>query len=316
MVKTPKKRTRKEFLAELRRQHLERRRVEDVQLVQEIQQDPSSTKVNEDVDKYSPKDLHNIRGVLTLQKSGRWPKVLNEWKTLERILNGCSLARYGDGEVKHMDGRRNVSQGFVPSLQKALKEAFSHRSTNYLVGVPNVFDGRQFTEVNEGYIWSMRRRFAKIADTKYEYGSSYITRGDLFPAMHYPSFWYVMSELWNGRDVVLVRGHEKRANPEGMMARARNIDRVETPSAHAWSEYGRILLECMSHPRESLYLLCVGPTATVLAMDLCKSGRWAVDIGHLGMFYRRLGIEDMTYRQVWNHRPGDPGYIKGVTDQC
>ncbi len=265
---------------------------------------------------YSGKDLGAINAVLRMHNTFATPRVLDEWKTLERVLNGVSLARYGDGEVKHMDGQRNVSQVWSQDLQVSLKEAFHFRATDYMVGIPNVFDGRQFTEVNEGYIWSMRRRFWRIADLKYQYGSSYITRGDLFPAMHYPSYWSVMSELWNGRDVVLVRGHEKRANPEGMMAKARSIERIETPPKNAWEKHNALLKECLAHPKESIYLLCVGPTATVLAMELCKVGRWAVDLGHLGMFYRRFGIEDLTYRQVWNHRPGDPGYIKGVTDQC
>ena len=34
-------------------------------------------------------------------------------------------------------------------------------------------------------------------------------------------------------------------------------------------------------------LLCLGPTATVLAVDLCARGVHAVDLGHLGMFWKK-----------------------------
>lgn len=242
--------------------------------------------------------------------------VLSEWKTLERVLNRVSLSRWGDGEIKHLDGRRNVSQVFDPTLQVALKEAFGCRDKRLLVAIPNVFGHRAFSEVNPGYIASMHRRFGKKADPKYTYGSSYISRGDLNPYLAWPVYWGVMEQIWSGRDVVVVRGHEKRAAPPGMLAKARNIAHVETPPSSAWNEYHRIFRECLTHNQDSVFLLCVGPTATVLAVDLALKGRWAVDIGHLGMFYRKLGIETDEDRQVWNHRPSDPGYIKGVTDQC
>ncbi|HQO84051.1 MAG TPA: GT-D fold domain-containing glycosyltransferase [Synergistales bacterium] len=242
--------------------------------------------------------------------------VLSEWKTLERVLNRVSLSRWGDGEIKHLDGRRNVSQVFDPSLQLALRRSFECRDKRLLVAIPNVFGNRAFTEVNPDYIASMHRRFGKKADPKYIYGSSYISRGDLNPYLAWPVYWGVMEQIWSGRDVVVVRGHEKRAAPPGMLSKARNIAHVETPPSSAWNEYQRIFRECLTHNQDSVFLLCVGPTATVLAVDLALKGRWAVDIGHLGMFYKKLGIETDEDRQVWNHRPSDPGYIKGVTDQC
>lgn len=258
----------------------------------------------------------NLAAAETFRKTDRRPIVLSEWKTLERVLNGDSLSRYGDGEIKHMDGRRNVSQIAHPSLTKAITTVFHDPIPNHLVGIPNVFGSRVFIDSNETYINSMRRRFGRIAKPGRVYGSSYISRGELCPYLGWISYWAVLSELWRGRDVVLVRGLERRANPINMMAQARNIDHVATPVAHAWAEYGRIKKECLSHPETSIFLLCVGPTATVLAYDLAKAGRWAVDIGHLGLFYKKLGIEYDPEPQVWNHRPTDPGYIKGVTDQC
>jgi len=242
--------------------------------------------------------------------------VLSEWKTLERVLNGVSLSRWGDGEIKHLDGRRNVSQIFDPTLQAALKRSFGCRDNRLLIAIPNVFGNRAFTEVNPEYIASMHRRFGKKADPKYIYGSSYISRGDLNPYLAWPVYWGILEEIWKGRDVVVVRGHQKRAAPPGMLSKARNIAHVETPQSSAWKDYSRISKECLAHDKNSVFLLCVGPTATVLAVDLALNDRWAVDIGHLGMFYKRLGIETEEDRQVWHHRPSDPGYIKGVTDQC
>ena len=37
--------------------------------------------------------------------------------------------------------------------------------------------------------------------------------------------------------------------------------------------------------KDKLFLLALGPTATVLAYDLCKMGYQAVDIGHIDLEY-------------------------------
>lgn len=275
-------------------------------------------KTHTEVDPIRRKRLQEMLVKVRDEREAKRPKptVMTEWQTLEMILSGHSISRYGDGEVKHMDGRRNVSQTFHESLQERLREVFHSRLKGHLVAIPNVYNGRTFTEVSGDYIKSMRRRFSRIADRKYTYGSAYITRGDLCPYMSWPSYWSLIFEIWKGRDVVLVRGHAKRAAPDHMLAGSKSVSHVETLSSGAWSHYHNILNECLCYPKESLYLLCVGPTATVLAHDLCKTKRQAVDLGHLGLFYRRLGIEDDRYRQTWSHRPTDPGYMKGVTDQC
>jgi hypothetical protein len=241
----------------------------------------------------------------------RVPTVMNEWQTLYQVLNGKSLSRYGDGELKHMEGKRNVSQVWVDTLAAALKAVFRSRMKNHLVAIPNVYSGRYFIDVKEDYVDAMRRRFLRISDNKYIYGSAYVSRGDMNGYMQWASYWGVVSELWRGRDVVLVRGVARRAAPDGMMLQARNIAHVETPSVGAWEKYPSIFKECLKHAKSSIFLLCVGPTATVLAADLAQNGRWAVDIGHLGLFYKKWGIEFDYNPQVWHHRPTDPGYKPG-----
>lgn len=239
-------------------------------------------------------------------------KVLSEWKTLDELIQGKSIARFGDGEIKHMDGKRNVSQAHHPELTQRLNEVFRSRVPNLLIGIPNVYNSREFTEVNQDYIYNMYRRFRKIADKTYTYASSYITRGDLCGYLSWPSYWNRVFKLWEDRPITLVRGHEKRATGGGMFAKARSVHHIQTPASGAWKEYERIFGECLQRPKDDLFLLCVGPTATVLAHDLAVNGRQAADIGHLGMFYsRNWGIEDDRDRQVWHHRPTDPGYVPG-----
>lgn len=228
--------------------------------------------------------------------------VLSEWRTLERVLNGCSLSRYGDGEIKHMDGKKNVSQEQADSLSRALSDVFDSRLRGHMVGIPNVFNGRSFDGLAEKYIESMKRRFAKRSDPKRTYGSAYISRADLCGYLDHASYWSVISELWNGKDVVLVRGNPKRANPAGMMERARDFVEIKIPSRDAWGCYPEILKECLRMGSFCRFLLAAGPTASVLAYDLALRGRHAIDIGHLGMFYGRWvgAMRFQTPKDVFN----------------
>ena len=70
-----------------------------------------------------------------------------------------------------------------------------------------------------------------------------------------------------------------------LFGNAGSIQRILAPAENAFSKYPQILDACMEQPEDSLFLLALGPTATVLASDLCKAGRQAVDIGHVDLEY-------------------------------
>ena len=41
----------------------------------------------------------------------------------------------------------------------------------------------------------------------------------------------------------------------------------------------------MEQNKDALYLIALGPTATILAYDLFKNGRQAIDVGHVDIEY-------------------------------
>ena len=55
-------------------------------------------------------------------KKSAWPTVIGEEQTLGLVLDGHSLARYGDGEFKLCTGHGIRSQAFHPQLQRRLRE--------------------------------------------------------------------------------------------------------------------------------------------------------------------------------------------------
>jgi hypothetical protein len=145
------------------------------------------------------------------------------------------------------------------------------------VGIPNI---RSDTPKAEH--WGKYIRFAPVL-TDRRYVSSFVTRPDSAPWINTREYWDRLESLWRDQDVTLVRGSGKSLTCDDLDS-ARNVTEVLAPRQHAWAEYER-LLERIGTPTR--VLLCLGPTATVMAVDLCARGIHAIDLGHVGMFRRK-----------------------------
>ena len=95
-----------------------------------------------------------------------------------------------------------------------------------------------------------------------------------------------MKKIWKNKDICIVEGEETHLG-EGndLFDNAGKITRVLAPSKNAFNEYDNILKKIDDTKKCDLYLIALGPTATVLSKDLCKSGKHALDIGHIDIEY-------------------------------
>ncbi len=208
-----------------------------------------------------------------------YPHVLGEFDTMHRIVAGASIARYGDGELKMAHHPASIkSQDHHPDLQRRLYEILQE-SGDCLVGIPNIR-----SETPKIGNWRKYRSSAPMLAER-EYVSSFVTRPDSAPWIDVPEYWDLLASLWVGQDVTLVRGSGKSFTAERLMAAgAGNVTEIMAPRQQAWKEYDS-LLERIGTPKRAL--LCLGPTATVMAVDLCAKGVHAIDMGHLGMFWQK-----------------------------
>ncbi len=77
---------------------------------------------------------------------------------------------------------------------------------------------------------------------------------------------------------------------------ANSVREIIAPGVNAWDRYDEVL-ERVSTPAR--VLICLGATATVMAVDLCKKGVHAIDLGHIGMFlHQRAGVPVSKYAAV------------------
>jgi hypothetical protein len=217
-----------------------------------------------------------------------YPHVLSELKTLRLVAAGRSIARYGDGEIKMVDRPVGIkSQEYHPELQRRLA-AILHASGECLVGIPNIHSATPKAEH-----WGKYQVYSRLL-TDRQYVSSFITRPDSAPWINTDEYWALLESLWRGKAVTLVRGSSKSFTGDRLAeAGAGHVTEILAPRQHSWAEYDA-LLERIGTPETAL--LCLGPTATVMAVDLCARGVHAIDLGHAGMFHKK-------------HLHGDPMWV-------
>ena len=212
-----------------------------------------------------------------------YPKVMSEAETLDALCAGASIARFGDGELRLAIGRDCASQRErIPKLQQELCEILAEPG-KCLVGIPNVFSD---TPKRENWLNYTRPVYADLYKHK-GYASAFITRPDSAPWIDTSDYWAKVRSLWQGKRVVLVRGDQKSLTPV-MLEDAAEVREVFGPSVNAYKEIDHIEYEIGVTPDP--VILCLGVTATVLAWRLANKGMQALDLGHIGMFMRRLGV--------------------------
>lgn len=220
-----------------------------------------------------------------------YPDVVNELETMKLLHQGMSIARYGDGEFNHVNGKRNVSQFFEKGLQNELKEILAaENNPNCLVGIPPLND----PDMNKKDFWlkgGRTKSYAQHLNPNTTYYSSFITRPDNMPKINTAEFFDSVRELWRDKDVILVSSLAKSLHPE-LMSDAKSVEVVLGPRQHAYAEINRIEQEIGNTKKR--VLLCLGPTATVLAWRLAKKGIHALDLGHVGVFLDKFE-SDPTY---------------------
>lgn len=219
----------------------------------------------------------------------RYPSVINEADTLKAILNGASIARYGDGELKMCKpGLPAVgikSQYGDEALSTRLREILID-SGACLVGIPNIHDVvREHVSDQKVEHWARYAQYRTYLAER-PYYSSFITRPDSAPWIHTAEYWHAFETLWIGQDVTVVRGSGKSLTTDDLIG-ARSVTEILAPRQQAWFDYDEILTRVLA-VKPSRVLIGLGPTATVLAVDLCKHGIHALDLGHAAMFLRHF----------------------------
>lgn len=237
-----------------------------------------------------------------------YPRVVNENDTLDLVLAGKSITRYGDGEFRlAMGGAKNISQVNHPQLRSELADILTTRQKFCLIAIPDMNP-----ESPKWWFWKKyQHQYPRMLDHKITYYSQFITRPDSAPAIDIPEFYDRMESLWRGQEVVLVRGSERSlVENKGTMQLAKRTYPVLCARRDAYAEIDRVEAEVLAL-NVNRVLLCAGAMATVLTYRLACKGLHAIDLGHIGMHWRmyetKKGSFTAPYKEALHIQPQDRG---------
>lgn len=241
--------------------------------------------------------LYLFKDFLYCKRQKHIPNILNIDLTIDSILRGnLSVARFGDGEI---DLLLNINhpkyQDYNLKLVEKLKETLNTNDEKLLICIPKFFSNIDYKPYNaktkkhwRKFISRNRKEIYEILDFNRTYGNTQFTRNyiDLENKSSAKEYFSRIRQIWNNREVIVIEGKYTRFGVgNDLLDNAKTIRRILCPEKNAFDGYEIILEKAISCSKEVLFLIALGPTATVLAKDLCLHGYQAIDIGHLDIEY-------------------------------
>ena len=230
-------------------------------------------------------------------KDANPPRVYRAEETIELIIQEkLSVSRFGDGEfdmllnINHPKYQKNDS-----NLVYKLNAAFNSNKKNLLVCIPDVFSSESLKPLTgkaarhwKRFLIKNRQKLYQIFNFDKEYGDALFTRHyiDIKDKSKSHIYFNHVKEIWNNRDIIVVEGKYTRFGVgNDLLDNAKSVQRILCPEKNAYDKYDDIFEVCKQQDKDTLFLIALGPTATVLAYDLCNEGFQAIDIGHLDIEY-------------------------------
>lgn len=251
------------------------------------------------------------------------PDIKNIEESIIYILNHhCSVSRFGDGELKFINGSHTWFQNGHPLLQSRLREILQNNQENLIVCVPNVFGTLSlYTEHDKKYwqqhITHTRKIWYRYLDKNKTYYDAFISRcympyRDKSRAKVYFKLW---KKIWDNRELLILEGEKTRLGVDNdLFDNVKSIKRILCPNTQAFSYYDQLFNEALKYDKNKLVLIALGPTATVLAADLCSKGYQAIDIGHIDIEYEWFMMQATHKIPVKNKFVNEAGAGRGVGD--
>lgn len=241
-----------------------------------------------------PKYLETIKN----SNNSKIPNVhfYTDEETVDLIINKrMSLARFGDGEFMWMNGISHMSfQDYSRDLDEDLIKAFNNKNKNLLIGIPKgIFDNSKFNIYAKMHWRIIRENFIRYSLNLLDINKTYVDASITRPYIDYKSksnskkLFNNLKRIWDDKDIVIVEGKDSKLGlGNDLFSNTKSIKRIICPSRNAYSYIKEIKNEIVKNvDKNTLILGALGPTASILASELCDLGYQFVDIGHIDIEY-------------------------------
>lgn len=234
-----------------------------------------------------------------LNRQLQYPHILSAKETIDKLIHEKkSLVRFGDGEFATIAGKlRATFQTETDTLLASrLSEVLHSDDDNILLSIAdNYGDLSCYTPSSQREIRyymtpEVRNSHYQLLDMNKSYYNAYLTRPYIMYADNQTDapknrFKHLQC-IWENRDCIFIEGEQTRMGVgNDLFSNTRSIRRILGPAKNAFRSYEKLLSAAMQHSKDTLLLIALGPTATVLAYDLAMAGYQAIDIGHIDLEY-------------------------------
>ena len=210
--------------------------------------------------------------------------VVEEYDTIEKLTQGYSIARFGDGELELvflsglayfkelLRGRRpkvfeNGGLWFSYRLRKVLQSD----SEKLLIGIPNIFFENSIKKWKSKYYHENKGRIADYLIPGKTYYSMFFVRYNRRSMRSEETHWKRIRQIWDGKKIAIVNFNPKVAHLD-IFSNASEIAHISCMRRNIWGwgfRYKKLLKKCLDADYE-LCLAMAGPVASLLAYDLCN----------------------------------------------
>ena len=232
---------------------------------------------------------------IVLRKSQKQiPQIASIEETIQKIVKeGCSVSRFGDGEILLTNNKAIGFQKADSKLGERLKEVLQSNADGHIVCLSDTFTdiyrynrkARRFWRTHffiYGHIWD------NLLIPNKQYYNTFVTRPymDFAQKTQCGKWFHDMQAIWQNRNIIFIEGEKSRLGVgNDLFHNAKSIKRILCPPTSAFDKYDSIINEAVKQSKDVLFLIALGPTATVLAYDLHKKGYQAIDVGHVDIEY-------------------------------
>lgn len=221
-------------------------------------------------------------------------KILDIEQSLLKIANNKgSICRFGDGELDIILGKDLGFQKTNPKLAKMLAEILKEKQDFCNVGIPDAINN--YDNITEDSIKFWVKNMARTRNIWLEYlheDMEYCTANLTRLYIRYKDksncgkYFAMLKNIWQDRNVIICEGEQTRVGVgNNLLDNCKSVTRILCPSENAFDKYEEILETLKKEDKESLFLIALGPTATILSYNLAKCGYQALDIGHFDIEY-------------------------------
>lgn len=223
-----------------------------------------------------------------------FPEIISLSEMLVKIKLGASMARFGDAEfdIALQKNKDDPYQRPCESLTQGLLDILGRSSNDKLLicippfnyqynNIRNYYKNVSFWEWYWLTRWDDIKKFLKSPS----YGNSFFSRDAVFHELEL----HDLLSIWEDRHVVFVVPDCGRFfYDDRLFSNVKSKHEVIVPATSAFSQYDEILTRCLKFPKDYLFFICAGPTATLLAVALSDQGYQALDMGHFPNCYRQF----------------------------